>query len=210
MKRKNGDEIATTVARAKAHLEKKRKREKRRARRVRVRKAQALAIGKQQKKVARCRGDDVFLVSYPGIEAPPALVKYWASLTVREQNLAMWSYAVRTTANFQCASCGLGSQKTQILHAHHILLKSQFSKFRYKLENGLCLCVECHDLAHRLLEINLNLYSEVVPRLKARPGTFQLIPHKEQPASCLLAAGCCFRVVISKASERAARQKKED
>ena len=88
-------------------------------------------------------------------------------------------------------------------------LKSQFSKFRYKLENGLCLCVECHDLAHRLLEINLDLYSEVMYQLKTRPGTFQLIPHKEQPHHAYWQQGVVFGSLFQRrASEPHVKRRK--
>lgn len=55
-----------------------------------------------------------------------------------------WSFLVKQKFNFTCQKCG--SNKN--LHAHHIKSWRKFPDLRFDLDNGLCLCKECHIIEH--------------------------------------------------------------
>jgi hypothetical protein len=56
-----------------------------------------------------------------------------------------WTYDVLAKANFTCMRCGVrGGQ----LHAHHKNAFAAFPEQRMDVENGACLCIQCHDLFH--------------------------------------------------------------
>ena len=61
------------------------------------------------------------------------------------QKTTNWRKAVFTRDGFKCILCG--SDKPRI-HAHHIIPFSKSKKLRYDTENGVALCVECHQLFH--------------------------------------------------------------
>ena len=61
--------------------------------------------------------------------------------TMRKKCDILWSKLVR--ANGECVMCG----KPGPLNAHHIQGRTSLA-VRYNLENGLCLCVGCHFIAH--------------------------------------------------------------
>lgn len=56
-----------------------------------------------------------------------------------------WSLDVKKMANFTCEKCGDSGVE---LEAHHILAFSRFPEARLDLDNGACLCKECHKQFH--------------------------------------------------------------
>jgi len=59
-----------------------------------------------------------------------------------------WVKSVYTRDNYTCQHCG----KTHCqVHAHHIKPAKDFEDLRYDLDNGICLCAECHKKEHSIL-----------------------------------------------------------
>lgn len=57
---------------------------------------------------------------------------------------AEWSRAVCGRAGWVCELCGTGLGGVQ---AHH-LISRRHGKVRWEPQNGACLCVNCHGMAH--------------------------------------------------------------
>lgn len=57
--------------------------------------------------------------------------------------LAYWSTRVRKKANHTCKKCG----STKQTEAHHIYPKSIYPKLAFQINNGICLCKQCHRIA---------------------------------------------------------------
>jgi hypothetical protein len=55
---------------------------------------------------------------------------------------AVWSRLVKARADHRCEVCGAKGTE-----AHHLIGRVNKAT-RYAMENGLCLCSECHRLAH--------------------------------------------------------------
>lgn len=60
-------------------------------------------------------------------------------------NGAAWSAVVRSLDKNICQRCGRRDCK---LNAHHIKLKSEHPDKQLLLDNGVTLCLECHDIVH--------------------------------------------------------------
>lgn len=56
-----------------------------------------------------------------------------------------WSKQVRKRDNNTCVKCG----ETKKLHAHHIKSFKEYPELRYDLDNGMTLCVSCHQKEHK-------------------------------------------------------------
>ena len=54
----------------------------------------------------------------------------------------LWSRAIKKRAGGRCELCGKEGRE-----AHH-LFKRQYKSVRWDLDNGVCLCLGCHHLAH--------------------------------------------------------------
>ena len=51
---------------------------------------------------------------------------------------------VLAKANYKCERCGAKEE----LEAHHILYWSEYPKGRLDVNNGMCLCIDCHVFYH--------------------------------------------------------------
>lgn len=60
----------------------------------------------------------------------------------------IWRFKVYKRDNFTCQCCG--DDKGHNLNAHHLNCYSDFPTQRSKLENGVCLCENCHKLFHKI------------------------------------------------------------
>jgi len=58
-----------------------------------------------------------------------------------------WRKDVLAKYNFTCQKCGKRGVK---LSSHHIIKWSESEELRYDLNNGICLCYECHMKIHGL------------------------------------------------------------
>lgn len=58
-----------------------------------------------------------------------------------------WSQIVKKLDSYTCQICGItGTSKT--LHAHHIFFVSLYPKLSLNLNNGISLCIPCHEELH--------------------------------------------------------------
>jgi len=58
-----------------------------------------------------------------------------------------WSYDVLAKSNFTCIKCG---ERGGSLRAHHLNAFASYPEQRFDIENGVCLCGDCHDKFHTL------------------------------------------------------------
>ena len=58
-----------------------------------------------------------------------------------------WRNAVFERDDYTCQDCGAknGNGKAVFLNAHHILAFAKYPEKRFDIDNGLTLCVECHN-----------------------------------------------------------------
>ena len=50
---------------------------------------------------------------------------------------------------YVCEKCNKKRKTTRVLHAHHIKSWDKFPKDRYNRDNGVVLCIKCHNAFHR-------------------------------------------------------------
>ena len=50
---------------------------------------------------------------------------------------------------YVCEKCVRRRKTTRVLHAHHIKSWNKFPKDRYDRNNGIVLCLKCHNAFHR-------------------------------------------------------------
>ena len=68
-----------------------------------------------------------------------------------KSQLRKWSLGVRRAAFFRCDVCGYKHawhRKRRELHAHHLRDKSTYPNDALDLDNGVCVCEDCHDRFH--------------------------------------------------------------
>ena len=75
------------------------------------------------------------------------LVKYFKNQKSDKKRLAaeclaLWAECVKAKAKYQCEWC----KRKENLNAHHFFSRSRQS-VRYNIENGICLCSNCHSLS---------------------------------------------------------------
>lgn len=61
-----------------------------------------------------------------------------------------WRKAVLEKYNYTCQCCGAKGNKKVKLHAHHIFNYAKYKDLRFDVQNGGCLCQECHYKFHSL------------------------------------------------------------
>ena len=81
-----------------------------------------------------------------------AQLKRWSSIPKKKyrpyyhnnnKKYIKWRMVVFNRDNFTCQGCGLVGV---YLEAHHIKGWTKYPKLRYKIDNGVALCKECHKL----------------------------------------------------------------
>jgi len=65
----------------------------------------------------------------------------------QDYKYCQWRKSVLAKFNFTCQKCGIRGGK---LSPHHIVKWSDSVELRYDINNGLCLCYECHMKLHGL------------------------------------------------------------
>ena len=50
---------------------------------------------------------------------------------------------------YVCEKCNKKRKTTRVLHAHHIKSWDKFPEDRYDRNNGVVLCIKCHNTFHR-------------------------------------------------------------
>ena len=50
---------------------------------------------------------------------------------------------------YVCEKCNKRRKTTRVLHAHHIYSWNKFPKKRYDRNNGVVMCIKCHNAFHR-------------------------------------------------------------
>ena len=50
---------------------------------------------------------------------------------------------------YVCEKCGKRRKTTRVLHAHHIYSWDRYPDKRYDRNNGVVLCIKCHNAFHR-------------------------------------------------------------
>ena len=71
----------------------------------------------------------------------------------REQNnmdtkRKQWAKEVKEKDNYTCQCCG--SRKSGTLRSHHLYSYDKYISLRYVVENGVCLCEDCHKEFHHI------------------------------------------------------------
>ncbi len=56
---------------------------------------------------------------------------------------------VGLSKNYVCIKCDKKRKTTRVLHAHHIYSWNKYPKKRYDRNNGVVLCIRCHNRFHR-------------------------------------------------------------
>lgn len=76
-----------------------------------------------------------------------------------------WSHKIKELYNFKCQIC---DEHRRRLESHHLNGWAQFPDQRFDLENGVCLCKECHSLFHKKygLKTTKEQYDEFISFLK--------------------------------------------
>ena len=62
-----------------------------------------------------------------------------------------WAKAVKLRDGYVCQECG-NTGKKRYIHAHHVKSYHEFPKLRYKIDNGITLCLKCHVAKHPALK----------------------------------------------------------
>lgn len=69
----------------------------------------------------------------------------------RSRNLKVfkvWKSSIHKRDNYTCQTCNCKEEETRYLVAHHLLAFHKHPELRYNKENGITMCVECHDEFH--------------------------------------------------------------
>ena len=74
--------------------------------------------------------------------------------SIREPKYKLWRKEVFERDNYTCQACGL---KRCYLEAHHIKSWAKYPKLRYKINNGITYCLDCHK---KFDKFRNNLYAK--------------------------------------------------
>ena len=67
----------------------------------------------------------------------------------RKGSTGKWISAVHAKCDYTCQHCGVDGTKQEVyLVAHHIKEWAKYPELRFDVDNGLTLCVKCHDKVH--------------------------------------------------------------
>ena len=72
-------------------------------------------------------------------------VKKQRALAFSKPRLRIWRNAVLKWDNYTCQGCGM----RESLHVHHEKWQIDRPDLRYKVNNGITLCENCHDREHQ-------------------------------------------------------------
>lgn len=64
----------------------------------------------------------------------------------RSYQARVWRNSVRERDGWECKHCGASGGK---LHAHHIKSWKDHPELRFDMDNGITLCVPCHETVHK-------------------------------------------------------------
>ncbi len=68
------------------------------------------------------------------------------AITRGTQDYLTWRLDILRRDNYTCLNCGkIGG----VLHIHHIKSYKDFPHFTLSIDNGICLCEECHRNVHK-------------------------------------------------------------
>lgn len=77
----------------------------------------------------------------------------WKGGRSKRLRMTTWRRLVLKQGNYVCAMCG----STKKLQAHHIKPFSEYPDLRMAVDNGICLCKECHRGVHMTRQNQLSL-----------------------------------------------------
>jgi hypothetical protein len=103
----------------------------------------------------------------------------WLKKQFKTTLLAQWARRIRREFNYACPRCN----KKRNLEAHHIFPKHEFPKMREDLDNGIILCLKCHDEMHALLSKIPEEYYGEITRLNAKREPMSSITKKKRNPS---------------------------
>lgn len=66
---------------------------------------------------------------------------------VQHYNDKTWARKVKERANYKCEMCGKDVYGRQA-HAHHKVPQFLKPEWKYRIDNGMCVCTECHNKIH--------------------------------------------------------------
>ena len=74
------------------------------------------------------------------------------------KEVVQWRKEVFKKDNFHCRKCGI---KNKSLNAHHIHNWADYPQLRFNVDNGITLCLKCHNLFHLTYGVRNNNQNEI-------------------------------------------------
>ena len=90
-------------------------------------------------------------------------------------HLSKWSRFIRLRDGYICFLCEEDKDKQsfttakRVMHAHHIDPKSIVPEFRFRMENGVCLCNRCHHEIIHTTEDSWKKFRQIFLEYSTRP-----------------------------------------
>ncbi len=72
----------------------------------------------------------------------------WINSDAGKYELKIWARKIYKKFKYECQKCGIICKNGIIPNAHHILSKYKYPPFYDRIENGVCLCYDCHSEFH--------------------------------------------------------------